>query len=104
MHIHTHVCRVIVIVSHRSDPLPEAGLCQHDLDLSPMLPTMNDWPCSYSVALRPLPQHVPYRFCTLDFTLPCKTCYAQHFSSSLCNSPRFITVFVASAAAAVGAS
>ena len=52
IHTHTHVCRVIVIVSHRSDPLPEAGLCHHDLDLSPMLPTMNDWPCSYSVALR----------------------------------------------------
>lgn len=52
IYTHTHVCRVIVVVSHRSDPLPEAGLCQHDLDLSPMLPTMIDWPCSYSVAFR----------------------------------------------------
>lgn len=50
--IHTHICIVLVIVSHHNDALPEAGLCQNDLDLSPALPAMNDWHCSYSVELR----------------------------------------------------
>lgn len=53
--MHTHICVVIDIISHHRvipSPLPEAGLYQNNLDLSPVLPTLNDCPCSYSVVFR----------------------------------------------------
>lgn len=82
---------VVIVISHCSDPLSEAGFCQNYLDVS----LVNGWPCSCRVALRLTAQRVPCGFCTRFFSLVCSACCAQHSCVSLCSSWQLITVFVA---------
>lgn len=75
MYMHTYiiVC-IVIVISHCSDLLSEAGFCQNYLDSLPV----NDWPCSCQVTLgdpclRECPVDFAHQFST---GLQCLLCSA----------------------------